>query len=218
MTSGYVALTFDDGPTPGSTEALLAALQQVNARATFFTLGSNLQRHPELVRAMRAANMWIGNHSWSHPHLPEINLAVAYDELRRTQQVTRRLTGHTPRLFRPPYGETNEEIRAAAAAQGLVQVLWTVDTRDWDGATTDEIVDAAATVEPGGIILMHDGGYPATTAAVPRIVRALAARGLRPGRIIARKGKPLVVAPRATASSTSWHRAGTQTVPEKQDH
>ncbi|MET0133163.1 MAG: polysaccharide deacetylase family protein [Kibdelosporangium sp.] len=192
---GHVALTYDDGPNPHSTEALLKALREVDACATFFTLGGNQQHYPELVRAIRAAGMWIGNHTWSHPHLPQISRDAVIDEIRRTQQMTRQITGQAPTLFRPPYGDTNDEIKADAAAQGLTQVLWSVDTKDWNGATTERIVQAAATVQPGGIILMHDGGYRTTVAAVPLIVRGLAARGLRTGRIIARNGRPVVVAP-----------------------
>jgi peptidoglycan/xylan/chitin deacetylase (PgdA/CDA1 family) len=195
MPSGYVGLTYDDGPNLSSTNALLDALRAAGARATFFTLGSNEERHPDLVRGLRSAGMWIGNHTWSHPHLPQLDRTAAIDEIRRTQQVTQKITGQRPTLFRPPYGETTERIRADAAAQGLAQVLWTVDTEDWNGADAKQIVEAASTVQPGGIILMHDGGYRSTIAAVPLIVQGLAARGLVPGRIISRNGTPVVVAP-----------------------
>ena len=99
------------------------------------------------------------------------------------QQTIRRITGRTPTLFRPPYGEVDEQVRADERRLGLLEVLWTVDSQDWNGAGTDEIVQAASTLQPGGIILMHDGGYQTTVDAVPRILRDLARRGLCPGRI-----------------------------------
>lgn len=162
---------------------LLSALAAARARATFFTWGEHAFQHPGLLRAQQAARMWIGNHTFSHPRLTQLGEPAASREIARTQQAIRRITGQAPTLFRPPYGDTDERVRTAAAALGLTEVLWTVDTRDWAGATSDEIVAAAATVQPGGIILLHDGGYQATVDAVPRILRGLADRGLRPGRI-----------------------------------
>jgi peptidoglycan/xylan/chitin deacetylase (PgdA/CDA1 family) len=192
--SGYVALTYDDGPNPSTTNALLTALRNAGARATFFNMGSRDQQYPDLVRAVSSAGMWVGNHTWSHPHLTQLSRQAALDEIVRTQQVTQQIIGQTPTLFRPPYGETNSQIEADAAAQGLVQVLWTVDSRDWNGASTDQIVAAAATLQPGGIILMHDN-YQTTIAAVPRIVADLNARGLCPGKIVSSNGRAVVVAP-----------------------
>jgi peptidoglycan/xylan/chitin deacetylase (PgdA/CDA1 family) len=187
-TAGYVALTYDDGPDPGSTTDLLAALRAAGARATFFNIGAHQRKTPELVRAQLTAGMWIGNHSWSHPRLTSLDRTAVADELTRVQVLTRRLTGRAPLLFRPPYGETNAEVRRVATELGMAEVLWTVDTEDWNGASTAGIVAAAATLEPGGVLLMHDGGYRTTVAAVGPIVRALAARGLRPGMISPRTG------------------------------
>ena len=183
MPPGYVALTFDDGPHPGSTVPLLRALQAARARATFFICGEHALQHPGLLRAQQAAQMWIGNHTFSHPRLTQLTEPAAYQEIARAQQAIRQITGQPPTLFRPPYGDTDGRVRAGAAGLGLAEVLWTVDSRDWAGATSDEIVAAAATVQPGGIILLHDGGYQATVDAVPHILRGLAGRGLRPGRI-----------------------------------
>jgi peptidoglycan/xylan/chitin deacetylase (PgdA/CDA1 family) len=181
--TGYVGLTFDDGPTPATTEPLLRALRAANARATFFDLAGNARRHPELVRAQQRAGMWIGNHTYSHPHLTQIGALAAFQEIASAQEVLRLITGQAPVLFRQPYGETNDQVRADVASLNLLEVLWTVDSRDWAGASTEEIVAAAATVQPGGILLMHDWA-PASIDAVPQIVADLASRGLRPGRIV----------------------------------
>ncbi len=173
-----VALTFDDGPFPSTTPALLAALDGV--RATFFLWGEHAAAHPALVRDIAAAGHVIGNHTWTHPYLTGLSPEARDQEVRRTQDLLVSLTGVRPVLFRPPYGDTDDAVRATAAGHGLTEVLWTVDTRDWAGAATDEIVAAADRVVPGGVVLMHEG-RPATVAAVPRILAALAARGLRPG-------------------------------------
>lgn len=172
-----VALTFDDGPYPSTTPALLAALGGV--RATFFLWGEHAAAHPGLVREIAAAGHVIGNHTWTHPHLTGLSPEARDQEVRRTQDLLVSLTGVRPVLFRPPYGDTGPAVAETIAGHGLTEVLWTVDTRDWDGASADEVEAAASLVEPGGVVLMHEG-RPATVEAVPRILTALAARGLRP--------------------------------------
>ncbi|MEU0791978.1 polysaccharide deacetylase family protein [Amycolatopsis sp. NPDC005961] len=172
-----VALTFDDGPYPATTPALLAALGGV--RATFFLWGEHAAAHPDLVRAIAAAGHTIGNHTWTHPHLTGLAAEARDQEIRRTQDLLVTLTGLRPALFRPPYGDTDDAVRTTAAEHELTEVLWTVDTRDWAGAPADEVEAAASRAEPGGVVLMHEG-RPATVEAVPRILAALAARGLRP--------------------------------------
>ena len=173
-----VALTFDDGPYPETTPALLAALG--GTRATFFLWGEHAAAHPDLVRAIAAAGHAIGNHTWTHPQLTTLSPAARDQEVRRTQDLLTRLTGLRPALFRPPYGDTDASVARTLAAHELTEVLWSVDTRDWAGCSADEIVAAAGDAQPGGVVLMHEG-RPATVAAVPRILAALAARGLRPG-------------------------------------
>jgi peptidoglycan/xylan/chitin deacetylase (PgdA/CDA1 family) len=179
--NGYVGLTYDDGPSETAPQ-LLAALRAHRLRATFFNQGNNSLARPDAVRAEQRAGMWIGNHTFSHPHLPQIGEPAAFQEIASTQWVLRDITGREPTLFRPPYGETNDQIRADEARIGLLEVLWTVDSRDWAGATAEEIAAAASTLQPGGIILMHDWP-PATIEAVPLIARDLTARGLCAGRV-----------------------------------
>jgi peptidoglycan/xylan/chitin deacetylase (PgdA/CDA1 family) len=178
--NGYVGLTFDDGPS-ATTPQLLAALRANHLRATMFNQGNNALARPDAVRAEVRARMWIGNHTFTHPHLPVLGEPGTFMEISSTQWVLRDLTGREPRLFRPPYGETNEQVRADLQRIGLLEVLWTVDSRDWAGASAEEIA-AARTLQPGGIILMHDWP-PATIEAIPLIARDLAERGLCAGRI-----------------------------------
>ncbi|MGY0055479.1 polysaccharide deacetylase family protein [Streptomyces sp. LZ34] len=191
--NGYVGLTYDDGPNPASTQALLTALRAGGARATFFIWGQHAEQHPDLLRAEQAAGMWIANHTSTHPHLTQIGEPAAYNEIATAQSTIQRITGQTPTLFRPPYGETNAQVKSDEARLGLTEVLWSVDSQDWNGASTQQIVQAAATMRAGSIILMHDGGYQSTVSAVPQILSGLAARGLCPGRITAGAGGGAVV-------------------------
>ena len=179
--NGYVGLTFDDGPS-ATTPQLLAALRKNRLRATMFNQGNNALARPEYVRDEVRARMWIGNHTFTHPHLPQVGEPGIFMEIASTQWVLRNLTGREPKLFRPPFGETNEQVRADLQRIGLLEVLWTVDSRDWAGASAEEIAAAARTLQPGGIILMHDWP-PATIEAIPLIARDLARRGLCAGRI-----------------------------------
>lgn len=192
---GYVALTFDDGPLPGSTTALLDALKAGHARATFFVQGNNSEQHPELLKEIDRAGMWVGNHSWDHPFLTQATPEQVAEQLRSTQDQVQATIGRRPVLFRPPYGDTNDTVRAVAEQQGLTEVLWSIDTVDWDGATTeDAIVAAVDQAVAGDIVLMHGPWNPATVTAVPRILDGLRSRGLCPGMIDPATGE--VVAPK----------------------
>ncbi|MGM1064138.1 polysaccharide deacetylase family protein [Saccharothrix sp. Mg75] len=180
--NGYVALTYDDGPNAQYTRPLLSALRSAGARATFFDLGSRVQQQPQLSRETASAGMWIGNHSWSHPYLTNLGAAAVAKELGDTQNAIRNATGQAPTLFRPPYGATNATVQNEARRLGLTQVTWSVDTQDWNGASTDAIVRSATGANAGAIVLMH-ASYQSTVNAVPRIVQGLAAKNLCPGRI-----------------------------------
>ncbi|MET9452462.1 polysaccharide deacetylase family protein [Streptomyces cinerochromogenes] len=185
---GYVGLTFDDGPSADHTPALLNALKQNGLRATMFNEGQYAAAYPAQVRAQVNAGMWVGNHSYTHPHLTQLGQAQIDSELLRTQQAIAAAGGGTPKLFRPPYGETSTTVRTVAAKYGLTQVIWDVDSQDWNGASTDAIVQAVSRLTDGQVILMHE--WPANTlAAVPGIARTLAAKGLCAGMISPQTGR-----------------------------
>lgn len=189
--NGYVGLTFDDGPS-GSTTRLLDTLRQNGLRATMFNQGQYAAANPSLVRAQVAAGMWVANHSYTHPHLTRLSQAQIDSEISRTQQAIANAGGGTPKLFRPPYGETNATVKSVAARYGLTEIIWHVDPQDWNGASTDAIVQSAARLTNGQIILLHDWSAN-TLAAIPRIAQGLASRGLCAGTISPRTG--LAVAP-----------------------
>ncbi|MGW2283359.1 polysaccharide deacetylase family protein [Streptomyces phaeochromogenes] len=185
--NGYVGLTFDDGPS-GNTPALLTALTQNGLRATMFNQGQYAAANPSQVRAQVNAGMWVGNHSYTHPHLPQLGQSQIDSEISRTQQAIAAAGGGTPKLFRPPYGETNSTVKAVEAKYGLTGIIWDVDSQDWNGAGTDAIVQAAGRLGNGQVILMHDWSAN-TRAAIPRIAQGLTARGLCAGRISPQTGR-----------------------------
>jgi len=186
--NGYVGITFDDGPTPGNTTNLLNALRSAGIRATMFNQGNNASANPSLVQAEQAANMWIGNHSWSHPHLVQGSQANMQTELGNTQNTIRQITGTAPVLFRPPYGETNGTLKSVEASLGLTEIIWDVDSQDWNGASVSSIVAANARLTNGQVILMHD--WPANTVqAIPQIAAGLASRNLCAGMISPQTGR-----------------------------
>ncbi|MFI7347771.1 polysaccharide deacetylase family protein [Streptomyces sp. NPDC049936] len=185
--NGYVGLTFDDGPS-GTTRALLDALRQNGLRATMFNQGQYAAQNPALVRAQVDAGMWVANHSYTHPHMTQLSQAQMDSEISRTQAAIANAGGGTPKLFRPPYGETNATLRSVAAKYGLTEVIWDVDTQDWNNASTDAIVQAVSRLGNGQVVLMHD--WPANTlAAIPRIAQTLAAKGLCAGMISPQTGR-----------------------------
>jgi peptidoglycan/xylan/chitin deacetylase (PgdA/CDA1 family) len=186
--TGYVGLTFDDGPSNAHTPALLNALGQYGLRATMFNEGQFAAAYPAQVRAEVSAGMWIGNHSYTHPHLTQQSQAQIDAEISRTQQAIANAGGGTPKLFRPPYGETNATVRSVEAKYGLTQIIWDVDSQDWNGAGTDAIVQANARLGNGQIILMHEWSAN-TLAAIPRIAQTLASKGLCAGRISPQTGR-----------------------------
>ncbi|NJC81485.1 polysaccharide deacetylase family protein [Planosporangium mesophilum] len=180
--NGYVGLTFDDGPNASNTTQLLSALKQNGLRATMFNEGQYAAQYPSQVRAEVAAGMWIGNHSYTHPHMTQLSQWQMDSEIARTQQAISAAGGGIPRLFRPPYGETNSTLKSVEAKYGLREIIWDVDSQDWNGAGVAQIVQAAGRLQNGQIILMHD--WPANTvAAIPQIASNLRSRGLCAGMI-----------------------------------
>ena len=198
--AGYVALTFDDGPNAATTSTLLSVLQGQGVRATLFNIGQNVAANPSLVKAEAAANMWIGNHSYTHSHMTTLTSAQMTSELQRTNDAITAAGAPKPSIFRPPYGETNSTLQAAASGQGLTTVTWDVDSQDWNGASTSAIVSAAGRLTNGQIILMHDG-YQTTRDAIPQIVAGLNSRSLCAGMISPTTGR--AVAPTGSTTTTS---------------
>ena len=178
--SKEVALTFDDGPGQ-STAAVLTTLEAEHAVATFFVVGEHVRGHEPLLRRMLRDGDALGNHSFSHVDLARDG-RVADRELAETNALVGQVTGYAPCLFRAPFGDVSPALIADAHSQGLMTIGWNVDPRDWALPGVRAIVTRVLTqTRPGSIVLMHDGGGPRseTVAALPRIIAALLARGLR---------------------------------------
>lgn len=179
-----VALTFDDGPDPATTERFIAALG--DSRATFFVLGMNVRRWPDLARAMAEAGHELGSHGDSHRTMTRVPPRGTLRELRQAQRTIVESTGVTPRFYRPPYGRFNLASWLETARLGMRRTLWTAGARDWEAEATPELIAerilSAAT--PGAILLLHDsdgdpGAPEHTLAALPAILAGFRERGLR---------------------------------------
>jgi peptidoglycan-N-acetylglucosamine deacetylase len=192
LRKGRVALTFDDGPGP-FTLSILRELQSLHVRATFFVIGRNVKQSPGIVRDLRAAGMVVGNHSWSHPKMTKYRLAVQLAQVRRTQDILAATIGQRPRFFRPPMWSWNRTTARAVAEQGMIGVLFSIDTRDWSLPGVTAIVRSALKARDGQIIALHDAGgaREQTLEALPLIVKGLRAHGLEPVTLDELYGKKL---------------------------
>lgn len=176
--ANVVALTFDDGPGR-YTAQLLELLRRANAHATFFVVGSQLRWWRGMAREESRLGA-VGNHTWSHPRLTGLPSWLAWAELLRTQYEASRELGWKPRLFRPPYELRNAQTDSVVHRLGLVQVLWSATSGDDRKRPTTRSVarNVIRGLRPGAIVLMHDI-HPWTLAAMPAILKAIEARGLR---------------------------------------
>ena len=171
-----VALTFDDGPAPG-TARLLKLLKRNGVRATFFVVGTQARARPALVARAHADGHEIGDHTEHHQQLTGLPSGLIRREIGGTRRTITRLTGTRPALFRPPYGATDRRVAVQARRLGLAQILWDVDTLDWRDRSSPTVARRAiGGLHRGAIILMHDS-HPTTIDAVPRILRAAKAKG-----------------------------------------
>jgi peptidoglycan/xylan/chitin deacetylase (PgdA/CDA1 family) len=194
--NGYVALTFDDGPDPVSTPRLLAALRQTALRATFFDIGQRVAEYPQLAHRTVAYGNAVEDHTWDHRSLtgastrtPPVTALQVISELDRTKQAIMSATGRQPQFVRPPYGDTSAAVQLLAGQLGLIEVGWTVDSSDYAGIATRQIVANALQVRPGGVVVLHDAGrIPNTIAAIPAIATGLRARGLCAGQLVSSRG------------------------------
>lgn len=176
----FLALTFDDGPHPQYTPRLLDVLKQRNVKATFYVVGTNAKRYPEIMRRIVAEGHEIGNHTITHGNLTKMSEAGVRRELSDAHDAIVAAAGVAPRTMRPPYG-------AITAAQkswirrdlGYPTILWSVDPEDWkkpgSSVVTSRLVSGAA---PGAILLVHDI-HSASVDAMPATVDKLLARGFQ---------------------------------------
>ncbi len=173
-----VALTFDDGPHPRHTPPLLDMLKARGLRATFYVIGQNVVRYPQLMARMAAEGHEIGNHTWRHPFLTQLGTESVQRELDRTTIAVFETTGRAPVTMRPPYGALSSNQRKMVyQTRGLPTVLWSVDPRDWQRPGSQIVANRiVGGANNGAIILAHDIHGP-TVRAMPATLDGLLARG-----------------------------------------
>ncbi len=175
-----VAIGFDDGPA-ADTPAFVTMLEKSKAQATFFMIGEQVTStyRGTLLRELRNGDV-LGDHTFTHPDLTRSGEVRA--QLLKTIGAIRAVSGYTPCVFRPPYGDYNQSVLETARSLGLATVLWNVDPSDYTQPGVGAIVQRVlAEVQPGSIVISHDGGGPRgqTLAAYPQIIAALRTRGYR---------------------------------------
>jgi peptidoglycan/xylan/chitin deacetylase (PgdA/CDA1 family) len=187
-----VALTFDDGPTPGATDRVLDVLGELNVKAAFFLIGRNVEREPELARRIFAEGHVVGNHTYDHSRWSAMGTTRFWrEQIEKTDVAIEQALGRRPLLFRPPIGHKTPHTMSAARIGGHRVVTWTV--RGWDGVPTTAgriIEHVVPRCKPGGIVVLHDGVEPgrtrdasATIDAIKPLVAAIREKGLELARL-----------------------------------
>jgi peptidoglycan/xylan/chitin deacetylase (PgdA/CDA1 family) len=186
----HVALTFDDGPDPQYTPALITLLDELKVTATFFLLGRMLAANPQLGKDLVAAGHEVGLHGWDHRVLMGRSPWSTHRDMARGRNLIEDVTGQPVRWWRPPYGVLTSSSLASASRLGLTPVLWTAWGKDWTADATAASVRAIVTrdLRPGGTILLHDsdctsaaGSSRATLAALPELIAEVRARRMHIG-------------------------------------
>jgi len=186
---GAVALTFDDGPHPGSTDRILDVLGELEVKATFFCVGTNVRAYPDLVRRMQNEGHAIGSHSHTHPYPAETALRQLAQDYRQGREALAQVVGKRTSLFRPPHGHLGWASAGVLRQLGLVPWLWSVDPEDWrPGATREHITAVGARATSGDVVLLHDWieqpwspealDRSATIGAIADMVAQIRSRGL----------------------------------------
>jgi Predicted xylanase/chitin deacetylase len=176
-----VALTFDDGPDEHWTPRILDILKEKNVKATFFVIGQQVQKHPDVLRRIYTEGHVVGDHTFDHADLTKLTPERVDQEIEECATVIRTVIGRTPKLVRPPFGFHNAMVDNTVYARNRVIILWSLDTEDWTG------LDAAAIkarvlpkMRNGYIILQHSGVNPklgGSVQALPDIIEGLRAQG-----------------------------------------
>jgi peptidoglycan/xylan/chitin deacetylase (PgdA/CDA1 family) len=189
---GAVALTFDDGPHPEGTPRVLELLRAADARATFFLVGEQVERFPELAREIVASGHEVAVHCFRHVNLMRRLPAATRDDLNRTAETIREATGAELRRYRPPYGILTLPALQHARARGWDTVLWRRAGRDWRADATPESIASRllGKVRGGEVLLLHDADWYAaprswerTAGALELVLERLRDRGLRVARL-----------------------------------
>ena len=172
-----VAISFDAAWGDEQTETLLNILEKNNTKATFFLVGDWVDKYPDDVKEIHARGHDIGNHSDTHPHMPTLDLSGQTKEVQACNDKIKALTGAAPTLFRPPYGDYDNNLVSCVKSLGMYCVQWDVDSLDWKDPTPEQMTKTVLNkVTDGSIVLMHNGAKN-TPAALPQIIKGIRDKG-----------------------------------------
>jgi peptidoglycan/xylan/chitin deacetylase (PgdA/CDA1 family) len=175
----YVALTFDDGPGPYTERYAFKILRQAKARATWFLVGRLIANWPSIPKRELAFGP-LGDHTWSHPYLPGLSFGQMANEIASAQNAIEKASGRPVTLFRPPYGARTPAIDAEAKSLGMVEVLWSIDSLDSQGADWNGITkEVLNNVRTGSVVLFHENRGQTIRALKFNILPALHKRGFK---------------------------------------
>jgi len=173
------AFIIDDGPLPQSTAKVLDALKAEGMRATFCLVGKNIAANPELAQRIAAEGHEIANQTWSHPELNGMPEEAIRREIERCQQEITRVTGQTPKFFRPPTGALDLYVQKLVEEMGFEVLSPSLDSGDWRNLPAGHVTRVIlGGVTPGSSILIHDS-FPRTVAEFPGLLEQLSKRGFK---------------------------------------
>lgn len=185
----YVSITFDDGPSPKYTPALLDTLKRFDVKATFFVVGKHVKKYPEIVKRIVDEGHDIGNHTYNHRDLVPATKATVLKELRRTEEVLQDTLELKTNLFRPPRGIYNQTVRKLLVEEGYEIILWSLSSCDWRPNSPSGILKRVKRfAKNGSIILFHDSGAMVrkeggsrgnTVKALPMVIEYLLEQGYK---------------------------------------
>ncbi|MFU0832804.1 MAG: Polysaccharide deacetylase [Oscillospiraceae bacterium] len=172
-----IAISFDAAWGNEETQTLIDILKEYNVKTTFFVVGSWVDKYPDSVKALAEAGHEVCNHSDTHPHMPKLSESDMKKQIEACNEKIKAITGVSPLLFRPPYGDYNNAVVKSAQDLGMYAIQWDVDSLDWKNPTPQQIIDRVTKkVKPGSIVLFHNGAKN-TPAALPTILKTLQSEG-----------------------------------------
>lgn len=176
-----IAITFDDGPDLKYTPKILDILKEKGVKATFFVVGIQVNKYPEVLQRIEDEGHMIGNHSYSHRSFTKLTEEELKEEVTQTDNKIEAVIGYVPEIVRPPYGAVNDDVKANLKAYGKEVVLWNIDPRDWDGSSVQDMLDnILKNARDGGNILLHSFGskhVENTVKLLPKVIDKLSELG-----------------------------------------
>ena len=172
-----IAISFDAAWGNEETQSLIDILKQYNVKTTFFVVGAWVDKYPESVKALSDAGHEVCNHSNTHPHMPKLSGEDMKKQISACNEKVKSVTGKSPALFRPPYGDYNNTVVKSVQELNMYPIQWDVDSLDWKNPTPQQITERVTSkVKPGSIVLFHNGAKN-TPAALPSVLKTLQSQG-----------------------------------------